>query len=195
MSETRRPRVAYQGERGAFSEEAALKLLGFDIELVPRPTFEALFTSIDDRLADYVIAPVENTLVGPIQPVADLLEATSLVDVGEVEIRIEQHLIGCPNASLEDIEAVESHPVALAQCQRFFTEHDNVEIIEAEDTAGSVAHIIALGDPKRAAIASRRAAKCYGGKILRENLEDSPSNCTRFILLSHTKANGRGDSK
>lgn len=190
-STTRRPRVAFQGERGAFSEEAAIKLLGFDIELVPRPTFAALFTSIDDRLADYVMAPLENTLVGAIQPVADLLEGTSLVGIGEVEIRIEQHLIGCPNATLETIKAVESHPVALAQCQRFFKEHNNVKKIEAEDTAGSVAHVIALGDPTLAAIAGRRAARCYGGKILQENVEDSPNNCTRFLLLSDARSNGQ----
>ncbi|HEY7784691.1 MAG TPA: prephenate dehydratase domain-containing protein [Pyrinomonadaceae bacterium] len=182
-SAARRPRVAFQGERGAFSEEAAIKLLGFDIELVPRPTFSDLFKSVDDCVADYVLAPFENSLVGPIQPVGQLLQETSLAIAGEVEIPIEQHLIGCPEALLDEIETVESHPVALAQCQRFFALHPQIKQVEAEDTAGSVARIIALGDVKRAAIAGRRAAKCYGGRILKENVEDDPENRTRFLLL------------
>ena len=194
----RRPRVAFQGERGAFSEEAAVRLLGFDLELVPRPTFTDLFSSLDDCVADYLLAPVENTLVGSIQPVAELFQASSMVVVAEVEIQIEQHLIGCPGSSFEVIEVVESHPVALAQCQRFFAVHPDLRQLEAEDTAGSVARIVALGDPRRAAIAGRRAAKFYGGKILKENLEDSPANLTRFLLLTRqehlTKGSASGGS-
>jgi prephenate dehydratase len=176
--------VAFQGERGAFSEEAAVRLLGFDIELVPRPTFTDLFKSVDDCIADYVLAPVENSAVGPIESVGKLLQQTSLAVAGEIEIQIEQHLIGCPDALLDEIETVESHPVALAQCRRFFALHPQLKKVEAEDTAGSVARIVALGDVKRAAIAGRRAAQIYGGRILKVNVEDDPENRTRFLLLS-----------
>lgn len=183
-----RPRVAFQGEHGSFSEDAAIALFGADlagkIEFVPRRDFAALFSSLDEGLADYALLPVENSLVGPIQPAVDLLYQSSLVIAGEVAIPIRQHLIGCAGAVLEDIEAVESHPVALAQCKRFFAEHQQVDRIETEDTAGSVARIIDRGDPKRAAIAGRRAAELYGGSILKENLEDHPENYTRFLLLS-----------
>ncbi len=179
-----RPRVAFQGERGAFSEDAAIKLLGPEIQLVARPTFAALFGSLAEGLADYALAPVENSLVGAIQPAVDLLEASSLVIAGEVVIEIRQQLIGCPGAVFEDIEAVESHPAALAQCKRFFAEHPRIDRIETDDTAGSVARIIERGDRKRAAIAGRRAAEIYGGCVIKENLEDDRENYTRFLLLA-----------
>jgi prephenate dehydratase len=128
--------------------------------------------------------PVENSLIGPVPVAVELLSASSLVSVGEVAIRIQQHLIGCPEAVFEEIEAVESHPAALGQCKRFFAEHPLLKRIESEDTAGSVARIVGVGDRKRAAIAGRRAAEIYGGTIIRENLEDRAENYTRFLLLS-----------
>lgn len=181
-----RPRVAFQGERGAFSEAAAIALLGTEIELVPRATFAALFSSVTEGLADYALAPVENSLIGSIEPVVNLLAASALISNGQIVIQIEQQLIGCPGAVIEEIETVESHPAALAQCRRFFAEHPLVRRIEADDTAASVARIIRSGDRTRAAIASRRAAEIYGGCIIKENLEDDPENYTRFILLTAT---------
>lgn len=181
-----RPRVAFQGERGAFSEEAVIKLLGADVELVPRPTFAALFRSLDEGLADYALAPVENSLAGSIQPSLDLLREGSLRIAGEVIIPITHHLIGCPGTSFAEIEAVESHPVALAQCEQFFARYPKLRRIVSEDTAGSVARIIERGERKRAAIAGRRAAELYGGSVLKERLEDHRENYTRFLLLSNS---------
>jgi prephenate dehydratase len=177
--------VAFQGERGAFSEEAAMKLLGNEIELVPRKTFADLFTSLDERLADYVLAPVENTIAGIVQPSVKLMRSSSLAVLDEVEIKIEQHLIGCRDATLNDIETVQSHPVALAQCQRFFEANPQIKSIIADDTAGSVNEIVRLGDPKRAAIAGERAAELYGGTIIRRSIQDQTDNYTRFVLLAH----------
>ncbi|HEY2962407.1 MAG TPA: prephenate dehydratase domain-containing protein [Pyrinomonadaceae bacterium] len=179
-----KPRVAFQGERGAFSEEAALKLLGDNIELVPQRTFAALYGSIDRGEADYVLAPVRNSIAGAVLASLDLLERSSLVALDEVEIQIEQHLIGCPDAAFNNIDTVQSHPVALAQCQRFFAEHPRLKPINADDTAGSVAEVIARGDATRAAIAGRRAAELYGASIIRESIQDRPENFTRFVLLS-----------
>jgi prephenate dehydratase len=191
VSSSRPPRVAFQGEQGAFSEDAALKLLGPEIQLVPRRTFETLFRSLDEGLAEYILVPVENSLIGAIQPAVDLLHKSSLGIVGQVEIPIRQLLIGCLGAVFEEIVAVESHPVALAQCSRFFAAHAHIKRIESEDTAGSVARIVEGRDHTRAAIAGRRAAEVYGGSILRENLEDRPENYTRFLLLSgQDKPNG-----
>jgi prephenate dehydratase len=189
------PRVAFQGERGAFSEEAARALLGSEIELAPRPTFEALFTSIDEGQADYILAPIENSLVGSVQPVYDLIFAGSLFIAGEVIIPISHSLIGCPKASFAEIASVESHPVALAQCGRFFAEHPHLKRIVAEDTAGSVANVIARGDLTRAAIAGKLAAQIYGGAILREHLEDHPENYTRFVLLARSATTSEGANK
>jgi prephenate dehydratase len=180
----RKPRVAFQGERGAFSEEAAMKLLGNEIELVPRKTFADLFTSLDKRLADYVLAPVENTIAGLVHPSVDLMQSSSLAVLDEVEIKIEQHLIGCAGASFDAIETVQSHPVALAQCSRFFENNPQLQTVVADDTAGSVAEVVRLLDPKRAAIAGQRAAEIYGGSIIRKSIQDQTENYTRFVLLS-----------
>jgi prephenate dehydratase len=133
-----KPRVAFQGERGAFSEEAALKLLGPEIELVPRKTFADLYVSLDNGVADYLLAPLQNTIAGVVQPSVDLLNASSLNVLNEIQIKIEQHLIGCPGAAFETIETVQSHPVALAQCSRFFETHPQLKSVVADDTAGSV---------------------------------------------------------
>ncbi len=177
-------RVAFQGERGAFSEEAAVKLLGEEIQLVPRPTFESLFLAIDDGAADYILAPVENSLAGSIHRSYDLLLESSLHISAEVIIPIRHHLIGCVGSSFQELRTVESHPVALAQCERFFATHPQLQRIATEDTAGSVAKVVGLGDPTRAAIAGIRAAKIYGGNVLLEHLEDHAENYTRFVLLS-----------
>jgi prephenate dehydratase len=178
------PRIAFQGERGAFSEEAAVKLLGEDIQLVPRSTFEALYASIRDGLADYILAPIENSLAGSVHRSYDLLIASGLHIQAEVVIPIVHNLIGLPGATLERITQVSSHPVALAQCERFFASHPSIKRVTADDTAGSVQDVIRAGDPTRAAIASRRAAAVYGGAILKEHLEDHPENYTRFLLLA-----------
>jgi prephenate dehydratase len=178
----RKPRVAFQGERGAFSEEAALRLLGPEIELVPRRTFDDLFNSAD--LADYLLAPIENSIAGAVQPSVDLIRSSALKVLDEVEIKIEQHLIGCRGAIFETIETVQSHPVALAQCSRFFESHPQLKSVIADDTAGSVANVVRRRDPKRAAIAGQRAAELYGGSIIRKSIQDQAENYTRFILLS-----------
>jgi len=177
-------RVAFQGAPGAFSEQAAVQLLGEKIRLVPRPTFESLFLSIEDDSADYILAPIENSLAGFVHASFDLLLDSKLYIIGEVIIPISHCLIGCPGSSFETIVAVESHPVALDQCRRFLAANPQIKRIAAEDTAGSVERIISQGDPARAAIAGQRAAEKYGGVILREHLEDSSENYTRFLLLS-----------
>jgi prephenate dehydratase len=176
-------RVAFQGERGAFSEEAAVKLLGDGIVLVPRPTFEAMFDSIDKNAADYILAPIENTLAGSVHRTFDLLVESRLSIIAEEIIPIVHNLIGVPGGAIEQVTTVESHPVALAQCERFFHARPELKRIATEDTAGSVRAIIAEGDPSRAAIASRRAAEIHGGKVLRDHLEDNRENYTRFLLL------------
>jgi len=177
-------RVAFQGAPGAFSEAAAVRLLGKEITLVPRPTFESLYAAVDDNGADYILAPIENSLAGFVHASFDLLLDSKLYIIGEVIIPISHCLIGCPGASFETIVAVESHPAALDQCRRFLAANPQIKRIAAEDTAGSVERIIARGDPTRAAIAGRRAAEKYSGVILREHLEDSSENYTRFLLLS-----------
>jgi prephenate dehydratase len=184
MTVAKNARVAFQGERGAFSEEAAVKLLGDQVSLVPRPTFEAAFSAIDDRLADYILAPIENSLAGSVHRSFDLLVDSQLNILAEVIIPIAHNLIAAPGATLGDVAVVESHPVALAQCEQFFIANPGLKRVVTEDTAGSVRAVVRAGDPRRAAIAGRRAAEIYGGVILREHLEDNTENYTRFLLLA-----------
>lgn len=177
-------RIAFQGERGAFSEEAVIKLAGENVRVIPRPTFEALFAAIPDGAADLALAPIENSLAGSVHQSYDLLLESSLHIIAEVTILIAHVLIGCAGARLEGVRVVHSHPVALAQCLGFFARHPEIQPIAGSDTAGSVRQTMEKGDPSVAAIAGRRAAAHYGGQILEENLQDHAENYTRFVLLS-----------
>jgi prephenate dehydratase len=176
-------RVAFQGERGAFSEAAFIQLLGESITTVPRPTFDSAFQAIPEGSADALLAPVENTLAGSVVRVYDLLLESDLTMVAETILHIEHQLIGCPGATLADLRSVSSHPVALAQCEKFFLAHPHLKRVPTEDTAGSVREVVARGDKSFAGIAARRAAAIYGGAILAENIHDNPENFTRFVLL------------
>lgn len=176
-------RVAFQGEPGAFSEEAALQLLGPGITPVPRPTFDSAFRSIEEGLADAILAPVENSLAGSVVRVYDLLAGSNLGIVAEIILPIQHRLIGCPGSSLDSIRSVASHPMALAQCEGFFLAHPGIKRVPAEDTAGSVREALSRGDKSCAAIAGRRAAEHYGGVILADDIQDNAENFTRFVLL------------
>ena len=189
------PRVAFQGERGAFSEEAAVKLFGGRAALVPRPTFESLFAAVGEGAADCALAPAENTLAGSVHRTYDLLLESPLHVTAEVVIPIRHLLVGCPGATLEGVRTVESHPVALAQCERFFASRPDIRRVASDDTAGSVAAVVRAGDPTRAAVAGRRAAEIYGGLVLREGLEDQAENYTRFVLLEPAPAVRDGADK
>ena len=176
-------RVAFQGEPGAFSEEAAVQLLGEEITTVPRATFDAAFRAISEGAADALLVPVENTLAGSVLRVFDLLLESDLVITAETILSIEHHLIGCPGATFDGVRSVASHPMALAQCERFFAAHPNLKRVPAEDTAGSVREVLARADKTCAAIAGRRAAEHYGGVILASDIQDNAENFTRFFLL------------
>jgi prephenate dehydratase len=177
-------KVAFQGERGAFSHQAALEILGADIELLPRPTFDALFEAAVSGDADRAVVPIENSLAGSIHENYDRLRARPLHIVAETQLRIVHCLIARPGTRLENVTRVMSHPVALAQCRRFFAERPNVQSVVAYDTAGSVLDLMRDGAPTDGAIASSLAARIYGGEILREGIEDDPQNYTRFLILA-----------
>jgi prephenate dehydratase len=180
-------RVAFQGEPGAFSEAAAIQFLGERITTVPRATFDAAFRAMEERSADALLAPVENSLAGSVVRVYDLLLQSQLTIVAETILPIEHHLIGCPGATLQGLRSVASHPMALAQCERFFSSHPELRRVPAEDTAGSVREALARGDKSGAAIAGRRAADLYRGVILAEDIQDNAENFTRFVLLVREK--------
>ena len=183
ISNRKTMRVAFQGEPGAFSEAAAIQLFGDGITTVPRATFDAAFRAISEGAAAAVLAPVENSLAGSVVRVFDVLLESRLAIVAETILPIEMQLIALPGASLEGIRSVASHPMALAQCERFFAAHPQWKRVPAEDTAGSVREVLSRGDKSCAAIAGRRAAEHYHGVILAEGIQDNAENFTRFVLL------------
>ena len=181
---TRPLAVAIQGERGAFSHQAALETLGPGIELHPKPTFDALFEAAVSGEADRAVVPIENSLAGSIHENYDRLRARPLHIIAETQLRIVHCLIARPGVTLESIERVSSHPVALAQCRRFFADRPQIQAVAAYDTAGSVMELMRDGADTHAAIASSLAARTYGGQILLEGIEDDPQNYTRFLILA-----------
>src|SRR5260370_18399008 len=187
-------RVAFQGEPGAFSEQAAVQLLGDCITTIPCPTSDAAFKAVPDGAADALLVPVENSLAGSVVRVYDLLLESDLGIVAETILPTEHHLIGCPGATLEDIGSVASHPMALAQCEKFFLAHEHLKRVPAEDTAGSVRDVISRGDKSAAGIAGRQAAVHYGGVILAESIQDNAENFTRFVLLIPVLRDGSDES-
>jgi prephenate dehydratase len=176
--------VAIQGEHGSFSHQAALELLGENLRLLPKPSFEALFEAATSGAAERAVVPIENSLHGSIHENYDRLKASPLHIVGETQLRISHCLIARPGASLASIRRVASHAVALSQCRRFFAERPNVEPVVAYDTAGSVKDLLRDGPATQGAIASKLAAELYGGKVLLEGIEDDPQNYTRFLVLA-----------
>jgi len=179
-----RPKVAFQGERGAFSEDAARQLLGSGVETIPCRTFEEMFEAVSTGAADAAAAPIENSLAGSVHKNYDLLMEHDLTILGETNVRIVLHLIAPRGVALTDVRRVHSHPVALAQCEKFLRANRQIEVAPAYDTAGSVKMIIENNSGVDAAIAGATAAAVYGADIIAESIEDNAQNFTRFLLLA-----------
>ncbi|HZS07818.1 MAG TPA: prephenate dehydratase [Blastocatellia bacterium] len=183
-SDSPQPRVAFQGEMGAFSTEAARKLLGNTVTLVPCESFERMFATVERGEADYCLAPIENSLFGSVFQNYDLLLKHHLRIRGEVNLRIVHNLIVAPGTKFEDVRRVYSHQVALGQCQQFLAANPQMLAVAAYDTAGSVKMIMESREAGAAAIASAAAAEVYGAQLLVAEIEDDQQNFTRFLLLS-----------
>src|SRR5215467_12732226 len=166
------PRVAFQGEPGAFSGEAARKLLGHEVELIPCETFEKMFAEVEGGSSEYCLAPIENSLFGSVHLNYDLLLKHSLRIVGETNLRIIHNLIAAPGTKIDDVKRVYSHPVALGQCRRFLSGRPEMRPVAAYGTAGSVKLIMESREAGAAAIASAAAAEVYGARILAPGIED-----------------------
>lgn len=184
MADETRIKVAYQGERGAFSEDAARKLLGSEIETIPNRTFEEMFDAVSSGVARCAIVPIENSLAGSVHKNYDLLVEHDLTIIGETNIKIVHNLIAPQGVTLYEIRRVYSHPVALAQCERFLRANPQLDVAPAYDTAGSVKMVVENDRKDEAAIAGATAAKVYGAHIIAEAIEDNVKNFTRFLLLA-----------
>ena len=180
--------VAIQGERGSFSHAAVVELLGEDWTPQPHASFESAFQAVAGGAATRALIPFENSLAGSIHENYDRLSALPLHIIGEAQLRIRQCLIARPGTSIGTIRRVASHPVALAQCRKFFAERPHVEAIATYDTAGAVRALQHDGPATQAAIGPALAAALYGGQVLMESIEDDPENYTRFLLLAREPA-------
>jgi prephenate dehydratase len=186
-------RVAFQGERGAYSEQAVFDFFG-DVSTQPCESFDVVFDTVVSGLCDAGLIPIENSLAGSIHQNYDLLLRHDLHIVGEYLLRVQHCLIASPGATKADIKKVISHPQALGQCAAYLRGL-SVKAESAYDTAGSVKMLKESGARDTAAIASRRAAEIYGMQILEEGIEDNPENYTRFLAISKADVKPEGDAK
>ncbi len=186
--------VAFQGEIGAYSEEAAYKYFGNLISVTPCESIDDVFKVVEKRDVNFGIVPVENSLEGSISGTYDLLLDSDIKVTGETELRILHCLIANPGVSLTDVKKVYSHPQALGQCQSYLR-HLRVELIPTYDTAGSVKMIKEKHITDGAAIAGTRAAEIYQMSIIAREIEDNPHNFTRFFILGTQPVPPTGNDK
>jgi prephenate dehydratase len=175
--------IAFQGERGAFSEEAARKLAGASSAVLPCMRFEDVFRSLQEGRSGGAAVPIENTLAGSVHENYDHLVNFEFPIVSETSVRIVHNLIAAKGVVFSKIKRVFSHPVALNQCLDFFARNPQIERVPFYDTAGSVKMLMDEGLSDAGAIASAVAADIYGARILRRSIESDRQNFTRFFLL------------
>ncbi|MEM3014020.1 MAG: prephenate dehydratase [Candidatus Bathyarchaeia archaeon] len=194
MSSKKEVRVAYQGEPGAYSESAVYKFFGGTSTAIPCKGFSDVFKKVEVGDVEYGVVPIENSIEGSVNQVYDLFLMYDHKVCGEIILKIDHCLIANKRTKLDDIKVIYSHPQALAQC-RSFLENLNCEIISTYDTAGSVKMIKEKRIMNAGAVASEKAAKIYGMKILAKNISDTPNNLTRFFVLSKNDAEASGNDK
>lgn len=188
-------KIAIQGELGSFSQEAAEAMLP-SAKVVPCARSREVFDRVKNGSVDGAVIPIENSLAGSVAEHFDLLLSRDVHIVREFRLRIVHNLIAMPGRKFGDVRRVLSHPVALDQCRDLFARSKRLKAEPFYDTAGSVKHVVAERLPDAAAIASRRAAQVYGGKILKAGIEDDKKNFTRFFHILKGKPRAvRGSNK
>jgi prephenate dehydratase len=177
--------VAYQGEPGAFGEEAVIGYFGEAVDPAPMPTFSAVCAAVESGAADAAVLPLENSLAGTVGDALDALAEGSLEVVGELLLPVRHQLLVLPGVATEAVTTVSSHWQALAQCERFLAGRD-WRVVAAADTAGAARELAASGDRHAAAIASQRAGDRYGLAVAARDIADAEHNVTRFAVLGRS---------
>jgi prephenate dehydratase len=176
--------VAFQGEPGAFSEEAVQCVLD-GADLHPCATFEDVFEAVEGGTVDRAVVPIENAVFGSVRVNYDHLRTHAVTIIGELQLRIHHCLMAPEGTSIDDLKVVRSHQQALGQCREWLRAHVPQATPEATpDTAGAARAVADVGDPTMAAVASRRAAERYGLHVLADGLQDDAQNFTRFLVLT-----------
>jgi prephenate dehydratase len=180
---TKDPLVAFQGERGAYSEDACFKFFGSKVKTKPMLDFQSVFEAVEHDMVTHAMVPVENSIEGSVAQVNDLLLDHDLTVSGEAIVPVKHYLMVYGDASMETIKEVLSHPQALGQCRKFLANHPEWKVIPSYDTAGSARIVSESKRTDVAAIASKRAASVYGLKTLKEDIQSEDVNVTRFFVL------------
>ncbi len=180
-------KIAFQGERGAFSEIAAKKFFGEKVKVSPSYSFDEVFQKVKNGEVNYGVIPIENSLYGSIFETYDLLLKYSLSIIGELNLQINHHLIAAKNFKISQVKKIYSHPQALGQCSNFLNKLKNTKVLPAYDTAGSALLAIQEQNEGVAAITSKEAAEIYNLKILKSNIQNNEENFTRFLIISKKK--------
>ena len=182
--EKQKPKVAIQGIKASFHEEAAFKFFGEEIETIECKSFKQTFDKLQAKEADYVIMAIENSIAGSILPNYSLLMNYNFPVVGEVYLPIQLHLLAYPGVKFEDVKVVISHPIALRQCLDFFDDYPNIQLIEGTDTAACAKRVRDEQLTDTVAVANTLAAKLYGLDVLERRIESNKKNYTRFLILT-----------
>ena len=177
-------RIAIQGIRASFHEEAAFKFFGENIKTVECNSFKQTCEVLKNKKADYVVMAIENSIAGSLLPNYSLLREYNFPIVGEVYLSIQLHLLALPGVKFEDIKYVQSHPIAIRQCSDFFDEFPHLQVIEKNDTAACAKLIREEQLTDTAAIANQLAAKLYNLDIMERRIESNKRNYTRFLILA-----------
>ncbi len=189
--------IAFLGPRGTYSEEAAARYGGASGELVPFPSIPASVAAVENGDTDVAVLPIENSIEGGVSTTLDLLiHETDLHICHEVVVQIRHVLVAREAVPLDSIQTVVSHPQALGQCRRFLDRVlPHAGQVAALSTAGAVQSVVEGDDPSIAAIGPGPAQARYGGEVIAENIQDNPTNLTRFVVLASEDAPPTGDDK
>ncbi len=188
-------RIAIQGIRASFHEEAAFKFFGEDIDTIECNSFKQTFEELKSQNADYLVMAIENSIAGSLLPNYNLLREFNFPVIGEVYLPIQLHLMALPGVKFEDIKTVTSHPIAIRQCIDFFDEFPHLKVVESSDTAACAKKIKEEQLTDTVAIANALAAKLYGLDILERRIESNKKNYTRFLILSDKQAEIKNANK
>lgn len=178
-------RVAIQGTRASFHEEAAFKFFGTDIETIECDSFKKTCDVLKQKQADYVVMAIENSIAGSLLPNYTLLREYNFPIVGEVYLAIQLHLLALPGVKFEDIKYVTSHPIAIRQCSDFLDDFPQLQVIESTDTAACAKKIREGNLTDTVAIANSLAAKLYDLEVMERRIESNKKNYTRFLILTN----------
>lgn len=177
-------RIAIQGTRASFHEEAAFKFFGTDIETVECDSFKRTCEVLKQKQADFVVMAIENSIAGSLLPNYTLLRDYNFPIVGEVYLAIQLHLLALPGVKFEDIKYITSHPIAIRQCSDFLDDFPQLQVIESTDTAACAKKIREENLTDTVAIANSLAAKLYDLEVMERRIESNKKNYTRFLILA-----------